>query len=247
MELLYVAIDNRKNDFIVRVLQKFCYRPGQEESSNLAGREMLERAILFATLNDDVETLEVVLKWGKENGFLDDDILLFEEQGLEKLSPILYACLKDYNKCITVLYKQGYRVRLPEEEEKTIKNVLQNNNASENDYHFYMKLWAGDRHIDQMYECLGKNRNPDSQSDPVERLLCIKAFANPHYLATEFMDENMKEEDFCLYDPVRKSLTLARYCKFLSSYYVQYSEEYLEISKVGSVMWFNFSLTKTFC
>ena len=110
-----------------------------------------------------------------------------------------------------------------------------------------MKLWAGDRHIDKVYDCLGKEKNLGSETDPVERLLSIKAFANPHYLATEFMYGNMKEDDFCLYDPVRKSLTMARYCKFLSSYYVQYSEEYLEISKVGSVKWFNFPLMKTFC
>ena len=246
-----MAIDNRKNDFILRVLQKFCYKPGQGESSdqtdsNSEGREMLEKAILFATLNDDVDTLEHVLKWGYEKGFR------FEEQGLEKHSPILCACLKDYNKCITVLYKQGYRVKLPDDEEKAITKILRDNNASKNDHHFYMKLWAEDRHpditvIDKVYDCLGMEKNIGSKTDPVERLLSIKAFANPHYLATEFMYENMKEKDLCLYDPVRKSLTMARYCKFLSSYYVQYSEEYLEISKVGSVKWFNFSLMNPFC
>ena len=242
-----MAVNNRKNDFIVRVLQQFCLHPqggdtvDQTDSleSNLAGRRMLERAILFATLNDDAETLEDVLKWGQESNFLGQ-VILSEETGVGKHSPILYACLKGYVKCITVLYRHGYRVCLPEEEEKIVQDILRANNALENDYHFYMKLWAGDRHIDPVYYFIKKENKLGSQTDPVERLLSIKAFSNPHYLVTEFMENcehgNMKEEDFCLYDPVRKSLALARYCKFLSYFHVQYSREYLEISKVG-VMW----------
>ena len=235
-----MAVNNRKNDFIVRVLKEFCFHAESDQTDgldlNLAGRDMLERAILFATLNDDAETLEDILKWGQESQFLDN-INLCEEEGVGKHSPILYACLKDYVKCINVLYRYGYRVNLPEEEETIIQEVLRTNNAVENDYHFYMKLWAGDRHVDQVYYLLKKKKKLGSKKDPVERLLSIKAFANPHYIATEFMEncehKNVTEKEFCLYDPVRKSLALARYTKFLSRFYVQYSQEYLEISKVG--------------
>merc|ERR1711936_1212880 len=157
IELLHVAVNNRKNDFIVRVLKEFCFHAESDQTDgldlNLAGRDMLERAILFATLNDDAETLEDILKWGQESQFLHN-INLCEEEGVGKHSPILYACLKDYVKCINVLYRYGYRVNLPEEEETIIQEVLRTNNAVENDYHFYMKLWAGDRHVDQVYYLL---------------------------------------------------------------------------------------------
>ena len=59
-----MAIDNRKNDFIVRVLREFCREDTETvDTVASAGRvtitsNMLDRAILSATLNDDSETLE---------------------------------------------------------------------------------------------------------------------------------------------------------------------------------------------
>ena len=135
MELLHVAINNRKNDFILRVLQEFCFNqptPYQPEAVN-----MLERAILFATLNDDPETLEVILKWAKEHNVVSN---CNSESGLTH-SPIMYACLKDYVQCVTLLYRYGYRVSLPEVEEKIILEVLRTNDAVENDHYFYMEFY----------------------------------------------------------------------------------------------------------
>ena len=50
-----------------------------------------------------------------------------------------------------------------------------------------------------------------------------------------------EEKELCLFDPVRKSLALARYCKFLSYYHVQYSQEYLQMSKVGHYYYQSYS------
>ena len=197
---------------------------------------MLDRAILFATLNDDPDSLEDILKWGDDKR----DRFPFsgrQEDGVDHYSPILYACLMDYTRCIDTLYKHGYKVSLPKEEKKIIDNILATNDAVENEYNFYMKLFAGDRHVSQFYNLTPWKEEKKSETDPVERLLSIKAYANPHYIAREFMDncENklIEEKNFSQYDPIRKSLALARYSKFLADFYVQYSQEYLEISKVN--------------
>ena len=238
IELLHVAVNHRKNDFITRVLDKLCFLPADEtDGIDVVGksRDMLERAILFATLNDDSESLEDILKWGVENKFPSS---WRREDRVCNYSPILYACLKDYTRCITILYNYGYRVNLPEEEANIVNNILSTNDAVENEHNFYMKLYSGDRHIDQFYHLIRRKKKRNSETDPVERLLSIKAFANPHYIATDFMEhcdhKALEEEHFYKYDPVRKSLALARYSKFLSYFYVQYSQEYLEISKVES-------------
>ena len=126
-----------------------------------------------------------------------------------------------------------------------MEKVLQDNDVVSNDYHFYMKFWVGERHVQQFYRlsCINlikTSKRKSSYTDPVERFLKIKAFSNPHYIATEFIEKFSKEEEscpeereFCLYDPVRKALVLGRYSKLLSRFYVQYSQEYLEISKVS--------------
>ena len=146
--------------------------------------DMLDRAILFATLNDDFESLEDILKWGVDNKF---PFSLSREACVGNYTPILYACLKDYNRCISILYSYGYRVNLPEEEANIINKILTTNDAVENEYNFYMKLYSGDRHIDQFYNLIRRKKKMKSETDPLEILLSIKAFANPHYIATEFM------------------------------------------------------------
>ena len=151
--------------------------------------------------------------------------------------------LRNYTRCITLLYKFGYKIQLPAEDREIIEKVLKDNDVVSNDYHFYMKFWVGERHVDQFYrlscsKLIKRNKRKSSDTDPVERFLKIKAFSNPHYIATEFIEYCSKEEEktpgeFCLYDPIRKALVLGRYSKLLSRFFVQYSQEYLEISKVS--------------
>ena len=187
IELLHVSVNHRKNDFIARVLDKLCSPPpgqtDETDGNDVRASDMLDRAILFATLNDDPESLEDILKWGE--GKFPSRRRREDCEGNH--SPILYACLKDYTRCITILYSYGYRVSLPEEEANIISKILATNDAVENEYNFYMKLYAGERHVDQFYQLIGRKKKMKSETDPVERLLSIKAFANPHYIATEFM------------------------------------------------------------
>ena len=191
IELLHVSVNYRKNDFITRVLDKLCFPlPGSADETDgvdsvLQAYDMLDRAILFATLNDDPESLEDILKWGLENKF---PFSRRRDDFVANYSPILYACLKDYTRCITILYNYGYRVNLPEEEDSIIQQILTTNDAVENEYNFYMKLYSGDRHVDQFYQLIRRKKKMKSETDPVERLLSIKAYANPHYIATEFME-----------------------------------------------------------
>ena len=74
------------------------------------------------------------------------------------------------------------------EEDSIIQQILTTNDAVENEYNFYMKLYSGDRHVDQFYQLIRRKKKMKSETDPVERLLSIKAYANPHYIATEFME-----------------------------------------------------------
>ena len=194
-------MNNRKNDFVNKVLQKLCsQRDGSGPADQTDGQRgwsrekiLLEKAVLFATLNDDHETLGGILEWGKDNnvalGWTKDQC-----SGNGHHCPILYACLRNYTKCISVLYKYGYEVILHKDDKDIIDKILKGeSDFAKNDYHFYMKIWVGDRHVDQFYrlDCLdlikSKGRKEDSDTDPVERFLRIKAYANPHYIETEFM------------------------------------------------------------
>ena len=236
-----MAVNQRKSDLITRVLDKLCLpRPALTEESGgvdveVTASRILDKAILFATLNDDPESLEDILKWAMRKKI---PFSRRRQDCVGLYSPILYACLKDYTRCISILYSYGYRVILPEEEANIIQKILATNNAVENEYNLYMRLHSGDRHVGQFYQMIRKEKKLNLETDPVERLLSIKAFASPHYIATVFMQQCehqvVEEEEFYQYDPLRKSLALARYSKFLSNLHVQYSQEYLEIGKVKS-------------
>ena len=76
-----------------------------------------------------------------------------------------------------------------------------------------------------------------SDVDEVERLLSMRAYANPQYILTQFMEnseeENMEEGVFRQIDPIKKILTLINYSKKLSKLSTLLSDEYLEIAKVS--------------
>ena len=76
-----------------------------------------------------------------------------------------------------------------------------------------------------------------SDVDEVERLLSMRAYANPQHILTQFMEnrekENMEEGVFRQIDPIKKILTLINYSKKLSKLSTLLSDEYLEIAKVS--------------
>ena len=108
-----------------------------------------------------------------------------------------------------------------------------------NDWYFYYTLYLGNS--DGNTAGIKLKADKTESVDPIERFLKIKAVANPHYILTEFLENSSNSsEDFRQYDPIRRSLALARYSKHLSSYNVPYSQEYKEISKVrrpSSSLW----------
>ena len=96
-ELLHLAVNNRKNDFVQRVLTVLCPPPPSDATDGAKledqeGKKMLEKAVLFATLNNDPETLEEILKYGK---YKNIPLSWPEEECYDKHSPVLYACLRN--------------------------------------------------------------------------------------------------------------------------------------------------------
>ena len=51
--------------------------------------------------------------------------------------------IQTHHRCITVLYKFGYRVALPDGDKTTIKRVLETEDAVINDWYFYYTLYLG--------------------------------------------------------------------------------------------------------
>ena len=95
-ELLHLAVNNRKNDFVQRVLTVLCPEPSTDATDggklDQDVKKMLEKAVLFATLNDDPETLEEILKYGKSKNI---PLGWPEEECSDKHCPVLYACLRN--------------------------------------------------------------------------------------------------------------------------------------------------------
>ena len=142
---------------------------------------------------------------------------------------------RNHNRCINILCKYGYELQLYEEDKNILEKMLKDQDSARNDY--YKKFLLGDRHVDHFYRLIKKRKREDTVTDPVERFIRFKAYAAPHYIASHFVEkckqvEDLAGDNFRLCDPLRTSLCLARYSKLLSFHYVQYSQEYLEISKV---------------
>ena len=223
VQILQIVVNARKNRLITRVLGEFC------SGDQVEAKCLLEKAVLLVTLNDDPETLEGILTWALAEGF---HLSWKAEDCVEKHCAVLLACHENYVRCITVLYKFGYRVLLPDGDKTRIKRVLETEDAVINDWYFYYTLYLGNAHI--------RNRAPSrlkadkiESLDPIERFLKFAAVANPHYILTEFLENSSNStKDFRQFDPLRRSLALARYSRHLSSYNVPYSQEYKDISKV---------------
>eukprot|EP00092_Neocalanus_flemingeri_P004977 GFUD01005353.1.p1 GENE.GFUD01005353.1~~GFUD01005353.1.p1 ORF type:complete len:895 (-),score=157.64 GFUD01005353.1:705-3389(-) len=248
VEMLRIAVNSRKNDLITNVLQSSLQR--QEPEMNGGGmdttdfkhpvcsNDIFQTAVLYSALNDDPKTLEAVLEWGSNNN------QKAPEESKRKNCPILIASLEDYTQCIKHLYRFGYKIKLPDEDKERIETVLTMNDALANDMHFYYSLCKGKKNMEEVSNCVGpfhvdvrKVKKISLEFDPVERFLRFKAFANPHYISVDFLENGdfLKNEEnndkLRMLDPIRKSFALARYSKHLSSYYTQHSQEYNGISR----------------
>ena len=247
-------------------LHELCPDQADQPDSAVLERER-ERGVLpflvLATIDNDHETLERILKKSK-----------IEEDSEEAQQLIRYACLKNYKKCISVLYRHGCRVKLHKEDRNNIPKLFEDKKYDQYELYdiLYSLCFPGKKNISQFSFVMEKIKThtkcckdqekekgdleegsnkptgghetsaTDLKETDLTRLEAMKAYTNHHYIITEFLHENEKEEespkkeDSRHFDPMRKTLILARYCKFLSMFCVQYSREYLEISKVSKAV-----------
>merc|ERR1711936_603274 len=101
--LLHIAVNSRKNKVIRKVLQRLCC-PLTGDGDISCGDEVptLEKAVFFATFNDDSETLEEILRWANVNQF---SLSRMEREHC----PLVFSCLRNYARCIDVFCKHGYQ------------------------------------------------------------------------------------------------------------------------------------------
>merc|ERR1719318_1816246 len=183
IEMLRVAVNSRKNDLITNLLHHTENR--QEDCVDttdyrhpMCNTDFFQNAVLYSTLNDDPETLEAVLEWGTNNN----------QEASEDNRSLLIALLENYTQCIGLLYRFGYKIRLPDEDEESIASVLNMKNAVDSTMDTYYS--AMKQKDDQTCP------SPKFKYDSVERFLRFKASSNPQYLSTEFIEyvEMMKKE-----------------------------------------------------
>ena len=255
--LLKICVESRNNEFICKVLdvlkeKKFLQVNDDENNEQEEAGESwpwLSLAVLYATINDDFETLEAIADWTIKKDLLEENPC---NDAME------LACLKDHNHCIKHLYDLNYRIYLHEEDESKIQNLMSMPNLS-NGLNFHRKrkpnpikddASMGNESAMFLDSETGKTptkkkekrrkKRINHEYDKVERYLSLKAYSNPHYLISEF-HESLKDTvnnnaDFeCCQDPLRKSLAIGSYAKSLSKYSSLYSREFQDISKVSKI------------
>ena len=139
----------------------------------------------------------------------------------ESENPMVEASLADDIKCMRVLHKAGYRVRLANEDWKAVKSLI--------------KVPATKFSI----SCEEKEeRDKTVEEDPVIRFLRFKAFSNPLYLSLELAAERGPRTDtprkvsidnIVLRDPIKRAFALSQHAKLLAGYFPEHSVEYMEI------------------
>ena len=141
----------------------------------------------------------------------------------------------------------NYRVPIPEDYDDKIGQIMSMKAISNNLHFYYILIFKGNRDV-----CIDKSLDTEDipisligakkkrreifyvGDDPVTKFIRLKAFANPQYLVTEFKAKLSSHADNLWdFDPLRKALAIARFTELLSKYEKQYSQEYIEIMKVG--------------
>ena len=167
------------------------------------------------------------------------------------------ACTQEYNQCIDPLYALGYRINLPKDVKRIINQIMKLDSISNKiQFWWYMVKGSEDPHEyddeGNKLSIKGKSlkRNPKNifdnkeDQDSVERSLLLRAYSNPHYLAAEFKFKSetfKKHQNWKIlekkvlgnFDPLRRSLAIARYAELLSIYDCEYTKDYAELNKVG--------------
>ena len=120
---------------------------------------------MFATINDDPESLENILTWGSAFKDMSNDTSV----NIQTKCPLLLATLSDFTVCVKLLYRFGYRITLQHEDENRLKEMLKMSHTLSNDLHWYFSLlWGGG--TEDLYQARKRLNNPE-EFDTVERFL----------------------------------------------------------------------------
>ena len=142
----------------------------------------------------------------------------------------------------------NYRVPIPEDYDDKIGQIMSMKAISNNLHFYYILIFKGNRDVridksldteDIPISLIGAKKKRREifyvGDDPVTKFIRLKAFANPQYLVTEFKAKlSCHADNLWDFDPLRKALAIARFTELLSKYEKQYSQEYIEIMKVGT-------------
>ena len=152
-ECLRILVGKRENDAIKGCVEALRdkFTENNNTSDTVDGikeyccrKTAFAAAVLFATLNDDPDTLEMLKDWWKEKESSQD---LTGEEVKHCHHAIIFACIMNYTRCIRPLYQMGYKIELHKEDEKYINDIL-NMNGMVNNMQFYFHLWCGTSSID---------------------------------------------------------------------------------------------------
>ena len=133
---------------------------------------------MTATLNDDPETLEAILRWGDSQDMNPGQgSSLARSQELEE-NPILLSSLEGYTACMEHLHRAGYRIRLLDSDWRRVRSELDHTDRNQAFLASLEKAW--EKLIQYKEVCC-------QSEDPVSRYLLFKAYANPQYLSIQLL------------------------------------------------------------
>eukprot|EP00092_Neocalanus_flemingeri_P100835 GFUD01128833.1.p1 GENE.GFUD01128833.1~~GFUD01128833.1.p1 ORF type:complete len:954 (-),score=174.91 GFUD01128833.1:65-2926(-) len=212
--------------------------------------KVLRSAIIHATLNDDPETLEAILEVGEKSSkecfkkLIHNQGLSDENEKTSRMNPMIIACVQDFCRCVKLLYRNGFLVDLCKEDLKQIEYLITMDHVVANDWHLYYSLYLGSKHINIEAELGTKTMKRQTSFkkklhqyvDPVDRYLKFLAFSSPIYISVTFVETEctnfvMDEKLLKLNDPIRKAFACATFAKYLSTTYVQQSNEYKKVGR----------------
>ena len=188
---------------------------------------------MTATLNDDPETLEAILFWGKENQMTNAPNSPKVED-----NPILLSSLEGYTECMKHLYQAGFRIDLLDKDRKMVARCMNRSTASQS-----VRGWMARA----MQVRDGWDDDGEFAIDPVKRYLVFKAYANPHYLSIK-LTKSTEHDDLKSFssldksemespekeDPLRQAFSLSSHAKLLADYFPEHAAEYNRIGDACS-------------
>jgi len=204
--MLNIALETRKNELIIDVMQEALHKRNIESNSNTdqtdsslqpnCSPDVFQNSVMILTLNDDPESLKAVLQWGGNNVQLSIENALEVGENINKQRkgancPILVASLQNFTQCMKELYKFGYRIGLPDEDKKAIEKVLNMKHALTSDLHFYFSL---------------KSKNADEIEDLSETFGCATSGKSTFFTGPIKEKVIKVSKDSLVFDPVERFL-----------------------------------------